>query len=202
MELQRAALAELETARIAAGLSQATLARHLGISQAELSRILREQRDMTVIRLAELASLLGLRPSLRLNPFGEPLRDAGQLKLIARFRSVLALVWHVLAEAPFPTLGDLRSWDLLIRLGTTFRVGVEAETRIRDVQDLVRRIRQRELHGGVDVIVVLLSDTADNRRNVDQLRTALGERYTTSPRDLLAALRQGTPPSGSGVILL
>ena len=201
-ELQRAAIGELATARISAGVSQATLARQLGINQSEVSRILGGKRNPTFIRLSELASLLGLQPALRLFRVTESLRDAGQQKLIARFRSVLSKAWHVAVEAPFPTLGDLRSWDLLLRLGSSFRVGVEAETRVRDIQELVRRIRQRELHGGVDVILIVLSDTAHNRALADDLRDALGDRYCATQGDLMEGLRAGRPLKSSGVILL
>jgi len=105
-------------------------------------------------------------------------------------------------EAPFPTLGDLRSWDLLIRLGSVHRVGVEAETRLRDIQELVRRIRQRELHGGVDHILIVLSDSQHNRRFADELRAALGPTYRCQPTDLLLALKAGQPLPGYGVILV
>lgn len=146
--------------------------------------------------------MLGLQVTIQFHPRGEAVRDIGQIKLIARFRALLSASWHVMIEAPFPTLGDLRSWDVLIRLGSAHRVGVEAETRIRDVQELVRRIRQRELHGGVDEILIILSDTTHNRRLVDELRRALGDGYATPPRQLLAALRTGSPLAGSGLILL
>ncbi|MDP9257053.1 MAG: hypothetical protein M3Q31_10915 [Actinomycetota bacterium] len=155
-----------------------------------------------IVKLSEAAAVCGLELTASIYPKGEPLRDRGQLKLIARFRSMLSVAWHVRMEAPFPTLGDLRSWDVLIRLGTDYRIGVEAETRVRDIQELVRRIRQRELHGGVDEILVILSDSAHNRRVVGELREALGECYTASPQALRDVLRSGTLLPGSGVILL
>jgi hypothetical protein len=89
-----------------------------------------------------------------------------------------------------------------MRLGSDYRVGVEAETRLHDIQELVRRIRQRELHGGADHILVILSDSQHNRRHADELRSAVGPDYLTPPRDLVAALRAGRPLPGSGVILL
>lgn len=201
-QLTATLLSELRLTRRTAGISQAALGRLLGWPQSRFSEFERNKRDPTIGEICEVGALLGLKPTIQLHPEEEPLRDRGQLKLIARFRALLSTTWHVMIEAPFPTLGDLRSWDVLIRLGSTYRVGVEAETRIRDIQELVRRIRQRELHGGVDEILIILSDTTHNRRLVGELREALGERYAASPRTLHAGLRTGSPLPGSGLILL
>ena len=149
-----------------------------------------------------MASILGLKLTFDLYRVDEGVRDAGSQRLIERFLALLASGWRATREAPFPCLRDLRSWDVLIRLNMDYRVGVEAETRLRDIQELVRRIRQRELHGGADHIVVILSDSQHNRRYADEFRTALGPNYLTAPRDLLAALRTGRPLPASGVILL
>jgi hypothetical protein len=81
-------------------------------------------------------------------------------------------------------------------------VGVEAETRVRDVQALTRRVRERERDGGADHVLLVLSDTAHNRRLAAQVREALGERFATSPAAVLAALRAGRPVPGSAVIVM
>ncbi|MDP8904416.1 MAG: helix-turn-helix domain-containing protein [Chloroflexota bacterium] len=202
-ELTRTALAGLRRARLAAAISQAELSRQLGWSQSRYSDFERGKRRVTLVDVCETAALLRLEPSLQLHVRGEALRDRGQLKLIARFRALLSVVWHVTVEAPFPSLGDLRSWDLLLRLpGRNFRIGVEAETRIRDQQELVRRIRQRERHGGVDEILIVLSDSRHNRALADGLREALGRRYSTAPSVIRAALAARAPLSGSGVLLV
>jgi transcriptional regulator with XRE-family HTH domain len=201
-ELTRAALTELRKTRLAEGISQRAMATSLKWSQSRYSEFERDLLEPTVVDIARAAALLGLRPSLALHQDGEPLHDTGQLKLIARFTALLAPAWLVKIEAPFPTLGDLRSWDVLIRLGTAYRAGVEAETRLRDMQRLVRRIRQRELHGGVDHILLVLSDSRYNRPHADELRVALGQHYATPTQTLTGALRAGEPLPGSGVLLL
>ena len=108
------------------------------------------------------------------------------------------------SETLLPLPGDLRAWDKLLRLGGAPRhlVGVDLETRIRDIQALVRRTRLRERDGGVDAILIVLSDSAINRRLVGQLREALGTDYATAPRAILRALREGSALPGSGVILI
>ena len=107
----------------------------------------------------------------------------------------------MVAEVPLPVPGDRRSWDLLLRLDDQL-IGVEAETRIRDIQANVRRIRGRERDGGVDEIVIVLSDTRRNGDLVAELRLALGSRFNTSPRTLLSALRSGRRLPGSGLVLV
>jgi hypothetical protein len=117
------------------------------------------------------------------------------------FRSVLSDAWRVAAEVPLPTLGDRRSWDLLLRMPGQL-IGIEAETRLRDIQGFVRRVREREREGGANTILIVLAESAHNRRVLPQLLEALGPRYSTSARVLLKALREGKPLAGSGVVLI
>jgi hypothetical protein len=90
---------------------------------------------------------------------------------------------------------------MVLRL-ESYLVGVEAETRIRDVQELVRRLRQRERDGGADEILLVLANSAHNRALVEELRAALGDRYATAPKVLRHCLRAGRRLPGSGVILI
>ena len=199
----RRALAELRTARTGAGMSQRELAALLGLSQGEVWKLERSvTADIGVVRLCEVASVLGFEVSVGLHPAGPALRDKGHRALAGRLKAVLGDGWQVAGEeVPFPMPGDPRHWDLLLRRLDQI-VGGECETRIRDEQELVRRMRGRERDGGVDEILLVLSDSAHNRRLVESLRAALGERYLTSPRKLLAALRRGERLAGSGVVLL
>jgi hypothetical protein len=152
--------------------------------------------------------LLGLEISVGLHPIGDPIRDKGQQALANRFDSLLSPRWAVTNETLLPLPGDLRSWDKLLRLAGTsdrsgaYLVGVDLETRIRDVQALVRRTRLRERDGAVNAILIVLNDSATNRRLVGQLREALGPQHQTAPRDVFRALRHGEPLPGSGVVLV
>jgi transcriptional regulator with XRE-family HTH domain len=201
-QLVRRLIGEIRNAREENGVSQRALAAELDWSQSELNRL--EQYRFPAVslpRLCELAAVLGLEVSAGLHPDGDAIRDKGQQPLIGRFTGVIGAPYVISREVLLPLPGDRRSWDILLRREDLL-VGVEAETRIRDIQALVRRVRERERDGGVDEILIVLSDTAHNRQLVDQLREALGPRYATSPRTLLAALRAGRPLPGSGVILL
>lgn len=192
----------MRTAREERGISQRALAAELDWSQSEVNRLGQYLFPaVSVVRLSEMVAVLGLELSAGLYRMGDPIHDKGQQPLIGRFTSNVAPPYVTTREVLLPVAGDTRSWDVLLRRESLL-VGVEAETRIRDIQALVRRVRERERDGGVDEILIVLSDTAHNRSLVGQLREALGPRYSTSRTTLLAALRSGEPVPGSGVILL
>ena len=90
----------------------------------------------------------------------------------------------------------------LVNVTPRHLVGVDIESRVWDVQAIVRRTRARERDGQVDHILIVLADTAHNRRFADELRDSLGPDYATSARRLIKALRVGVQLAGSGVILV
>ncbi|MEP7158565.1 MAG: hypothetical protein ABI797_04000 [Chloroflexota bacterium] len=194
---------ELVTTRQNLNVSQRALADELHWSQGAQWRLEHLARidSVTVVELAQMASLLGMELGAALYPLGDPIRDAGHRALIRRFRAILAETIKVVVEMPLPKPGDRRSWDLLLRIQSQ-RVGIEAETRIRDEQLLVRRIRERESEGGADQVLVVLAESAINRQLLPGLLESLGSRFATPPRQLLKALRAGEPVPGSGVILV
>ena len=196
-------IGEAIVARQSAGLSQRSLARLLGCSQAEVSRIerLKTIERVSLVDIAAIAAVLGLELGAHLYPAGVPIRDSGHQALLGRFRATLAEIWLAEAEQLLPGPGEARAWDLVLSVRGCV-VGVEAETRVRDVQAFVRRIRERERDGGVAVIVIVLAESAHNRRVLPELLEALGPAYATSPRRVLNALREGRALSGSGLILV
>jgi transcriptional regulator with XRE-family HTH domain len=199
-------VSELRTARLVTGLSQSALAREMGLDHSNLWRLEAGRLDdVGVVRLAELASLLGFEISLGLHPVGDPIRDKGQLACAQRFDRILSDRWRVTDETLLPGAGEQRAWDKLLRLvGETPRclVGADIESRVWDMQAIVRRTRARERDGQVDHILIVLADTAHNRRVIDDLRRSLGEAYFSPPRTILRQLRAGERLLGSGVILI
>ena len=196
-------MSELLTTRQTLNVSQRSLSSELGYSQTTLVRQerLADIDQLSFVEVAAIASLLGLELAASLHPVGDPIRDRGHQALLSRFRGVLAPGIRAVAEAPLPKPGDRRTWDLAIRIATQ-RVGIEAETRVRDAQWLTRRIRERERDGGMDEVLLVLAETAVNRRLLPDILEALGPRFATSPRLILKALRVGQPIPGSGVLLV
>ena len=127
--------------RIGAGLSQSDVAHVAGVSKAELSRIERGVAPwLTIDALCRIAMPLGLDVSVRFVPASEPLRDRAQQPLLGRLRARLASSLRWQPEAGIPLPGDRRAWDAMIH-GQGWRLAVEAESRLHDIQALERHHR-------------------------------------------------------------
>ena len=177
------------------------MASALDWSQTAYRRFEKGESGTTLVDLSAVAAVLGLDLSADFFPSGKQIRDKGHQALISRFRQVLASAWRVVAEVPLPNPGDPRTWDLVLRIPAQV-VGVEAETRIRDMQRLVRHGHRRARDGGADVVLLVLADTRANRALLPDLLEALGSEYKTSPRQIFRALRAGQTLPDSGVVLI
>jgi transcriptional regulator with XRE-family HTH domain len=192
---------ELRRARRGAGLSQRAVGRASGLSHSTVSRIENAALlNASITELARIGAVVGLQVSLRTYPGGDPLRDAGHLKLLARFRKHISAELSWQTEVPLPIEGD-RRWDAVIR-GPTFRIGVEAETRVIDAQAIARKMSLKRRDGDVDSVVLLLAATATNRANAPALLAAFDGHSHVDARTILDALGRGTDPGGSGIVIL
>jgi hypothetical protein len=123
------------------------------------------------------------------------------VRLVRRFLALLPpFVWRQL-EAPIPAAGDLRAWDVLLRLESVL-VGVAVETRLRDVQELLRREQQKLRDSGAQRLILVLLDTAANRRAVREAGPALRNELPLDGRAILRALREGRDPGAGGILFL
>lgn len=193
---------EIRLARLNHDLSQTTAGQAAGISHAAWSRL--ERGAATGIRLVDLArvmSVVGLDLHVRGYPAGGVLRDAPHVRLLERFRRELHSTVRWATEVPLPNPGDRRSWDALVGVAGV-RVGVEAETRARDSQELQRRLNGKRRDGGVDHLILLLADTRHNRAFLRAAGEGFTAHFPVSGRTALHALRAGLDPGGSAIILL
>jgi transcriptional regulator with XRE-family HTH domain len=192
---------EARELRLRAGLSQAVLARALACSRQwigdfELGRL----RVVDLRRATRLFTFLGHKVAVTTYPTGEPLRDAGQLRLLARLNARLAPDWRRFTEAVMPAAGDLRAWDELLRGPVT--IGVEAETRPGDLQATLRSIAGKRRDSGVDRVVLLVADTPANRRLVQRHIGMLRQTFPLDTRSCLAALGAGRDPGTDALFIL
>jgi transcriptional regulator with XRE-family HTH domain len=198
----RVTAGEIRETRRGSGLSIKTVASSVGMSESTFGRIERsELPDVSVAQLAVACAAVGLRFAARAYPDGDPIRDAGQIQLLNRFRGQLpaAVAWRT--EVPVPIPGDLRAWDGQCRFGTDV-VGVEAETRLLDAQALDRRIGLKARDSDVAIVILVVADTGSNRRRLADHREALRASFPLDTRAVLAAVRAGRPPSASGIVVL
>jgi hypothetical protein len=120
---------------------------------------------------------------------------------VRRFLALLpSSVWRQL-EAAIPAAGDLRAWDVLLRLDPVL-VGVAVETRLRDVQELLRREQQKLRDSGAQRLLLVLLDSSANRRAVREAGPALRNELPLDGRAIRRALREGRDPGASGILFL
>jgi transcriptional regulator with XRE-family HTH domain len=180
---------EVREARLAGGVSQQAAATSVGMSHAQFGRIERgELRNLTIEQVVRAYASVGLRLAAKPYPAGEPIRDAGQLQLLDRFRAVLPPVVRWRTEVPMPIAGDLRAWDA-VAIFPDGTAAIEAETRIRDVQAIDRRIALKRRDAGIGIVLLVVSDTEANRAAIRAARTSLRANFPLDPRG---------PRSGSG----
>jgi len=193
---------ELREARLTAGLSQRSVADAAGTSISAVSRI---ERGVAIHapyeRIAVVASILGLDVPLRAFPAGDPVRDQAQLALLARFRTALhsGLTWRT--EVPIRRDGDRRAWDAVIG-GSGWRLPIDAESRLRDVQALTRREALKRRDDGSSVTVLLVAATRHNRHVLRLAGPDLVADFPIGSREALATLVKGQPLPASAIIVI
>lgn len=193
---------ELREARLRAGLRQIDVAHALGTSDTRLGVI--EAGKLTTVSLVDLArhaAAVGLRLHTRMYPAGPPIRDAAQVALLDRFRRRLSSHWQIRLEAPMPIQGDQRAWDMLLGNGG-LTVGVEAISRLRDVQAQVRAAQLKRREAGTQRLVLLVAATHANRRALSSADALLRADFTVGTRATLAALAAGRDPGADALILI
>jgi transcriptional regulator with XRE-family HTH domain len=200
--IRRAIGDEIRQARLNTGLSQLAAGLAVGMSHAQLGRIERaELRGLTVDQVVRACTSVGLRASIRAFPSGDPLRDAAHLALIDRLRRELPPAASMRTEVPVVPAGDLRAWDAIVRIGHE-TMAIEAETRLRDLQALERRLALKMRDGRIGVLILLVSATRGNRRTLSVHREALRGLAPLDTREVLGALRAGHAPKASGLVIL
>lgn len=190
-------------ARLEHGLSQEAVARTAKTSRATVGRIEQARLDgVSINQLARLLAVVGRELSARAYPAGQPVRDVAHLALIDRLRRAVdrSVAWHF--DVPLGLAGDQRAWDAVMSVGNA-RVAVEAETRLRDIQAVQRRVGRKKLDcPGISAVVLLLAATRHNHHVFREFREALLADFPVEPGVLLRALAAGRDPGGSGVLLL
>jgi hypothetical protein len=173
-----------------------------GISISEVSRIERGVAPHVPFeRLAVVASVLGLDLPLRAFPAGEPVRDKAQLNLLARFRTLLPAGLNWRTEVPIRREGDQRAWDAVVG-GPGWRLPIDAETRLRDVQALARREALKRRDDRSAVSILLVAGTRHNRHVLRLARPELIGDFPGGRMRMLELLARGEPPEASAIVLL
>ncbi len=193
---------ELRTARVGAGLTQLDVGGAVGLSHAQIGRIERGLvPGVSFESIVAIAMVVGLKVSLRVYPGDDAIRDAPQLAILRRFRALISPAIRHRTEVPLGIPGDRRAWDEVM-LGDGWSMPVEAETRVGDTQALRRKLALKCRDGQVPSILLVVNDTAHNRRAVEAAAADFVEAFPVSARRALAALRRGERPSGGAIVFV
>ncbi|MEO7117652.1 MAG: helix-turn-helix transcriptional regulator [Candidatus Limnocylindrales bacterium] len=193
---------ELRRARVAAGLTQAEVARATGTSHSQVGRIEREDLDdVGIVQISRLLAVVGRKLHTRSYLHGSPRRDLAHAQLLGRLRQRMHPSFDWRTEVPFPDVNDPRSWDSVARR-VDFRIGIEGETRPNDGQELKRRLAAKRRDGRVDRLILLLSDTRSNRAFLREVEAEFRPDFPIPGRIALRAFEAGRDPGGDAIILL
>lgn len=195
---------EFRNARLGAGLSQQRVAEASRVSRAHYSRVeCGKVPGLTIVEASRIASVLGLDLSTRAYAGSGPLRDAGQVRRLALLLDHVAkpLSWRT--EVTLPASEERmeqRAWDAVI-FGSGQRTAVELEMRVRDAQELERRIAQKRRDDPTEHFLLVLADTRSNRGVVANHPGRFADLERLRTARVLTTLRSGGHPR-SGLVML
>lgn len=173
---------EVREARIAAGLSQANVARAARTSQAQVSRLERGVTPRIAIgTISQVLAVLGRRLLLKAYPEGTPIRDAAHAALLQKLgnQTEASVTWRF--EVPVtPKPDDLRAWDAQIRVEEML-VRFEAETRLSDLQAVQRRLELKQRDGTPGRLILVVAGSHRNRRLLAEYGTCSGSGSRSGP---------------------
>jgi transcriptional regulator with XRE-family HTH domain len=202
-QLAAHAITEIRTARVSLGLSQDDVARAVDLSGSQVGRFERgELDDIGLEQLCRLSAAVGLSPSLRLYPAGDPVRDAAQVRLLERIRSRLlaGTLWRT--EVPLHGRSDPRGWDAVAQSSDCMDA-FEAESRLGDLQATERRVLLKHRDDAtIGHVFLVVAATRANRRALLLGREALRGNFPLDTREALASLGRGRCPGANGLLVL
>lgn len=156
--------------------------------------------SLSFIDAARLGAVLGFDLSARFYPTGVRIRDAAQARLLSSFLGHVAAPLRYRTDVPLPQVPgqprELRAWDGLI-LDETARTGIELEARLTDVQETTRRHALKRRDDSVDNFLLIIADTAHNRRVLADVGGLLPDLPRLRTDNVLRMLEAGRhPPTG------
>ncbi len=108
--------------------------------------------------------------------------------------------WRV--EVALAGQSDLRAWDAVID-GTGCVDAIEAETRLRDLQAVERRLaRKLRDDATIQHLILLVADTRSNRRALAEGRDALRAQFPLDTREAMENLHRGGCPGANAIVFL
>ncbi len=200
---------EFRLLRLRFGLTQAAVARAIGVSRSVICRLEAGGEDIGARIRARAVAVLGADFRLGLYPVGEPLiRDAAHARLVERLLTLRHPGWLATVEAPVPGPGR-RSTDVRLERARDI-VLFEVETRVtawelivRESHDKRAAVQEAAGNGRTIHVVLVLPPTRGHRALVAAHPQTVRAAYPVDSHRLRAALvdpTHGWP--GDGILWL
>ena len=197
--------ADIERLRDDAGLSQRRVARAAGISNSTLSAIERGLARPSQEVICRIASALGAELGIRLYPgTGPVIRDHLQAAIIETLIGVLHVSWHAAPEVRLlrPARGSI---DLVLERAEPPLVACEAHSQLRRLEQQIRWATTKaeglaEQRGLPASRLLALRSTLATRTTASEFAALLAAAYPARHADLIAALVDGGPWPGPGIV--
>ena len=133
---------EFRELRLRAGVSQAAVARSIGVARSVICRLEAGDNEVGIRIRARAASLLGATLKLAIYADGDPhIRDAAHARLVEALLALRHRRWQATVEAPVPGPGR-RSTDVRLEHRADL-VLCEVETRLRRLEEIVREVHDK-----------------------------------------------------------
>jgi hypothetical protein len=120
---------------------------------------------------------------------------------MSAFRVELGSGLMIRTEVPVGDERDLRAWDLTAADRNAI-AAAEFETRFTDAQALARGVTLKCRDSGIATVILVLSETANNREAVASARAYLRPLFPLDSAAILSALRIGRVPDAGGIVFL
>ncbi len=198
---------QLRNLRLRANVSQAAVARAIGVDRSVISRLEAGDPSVGLATRFVAGELLGAEIALSTFSVDSPrIYDRAHARLVERLVRAAHGQWQVQPEAPVPGPGR-RSVDLRID-GPEDIVLCEVESKLHRVEEIVRECTSKAndiaaiANGRRVHVVLVLPPTRHNRAVVEAARETLRHVFPHGSPELLAALTGGGPWPGSGILWL
>jgi transcriptional regulator with XRE-family HTH domain len=196
---------EFRGIRLRAGVSQAAVARAIGVTRSVICRIERGDPSVSAQIRARAASVLGGDFRIAIYPEASPLiHDAAHARMVEAVLALRHHAWRATVESPVPGPGRRSSDIRLVRGETT--VLIEVESHVQAFESVIRECAEKRAAvaavagpGPLVHAVLALPHTRHHRNLVAAHPQIVSTAFPASHQALIAALtspRGGWPSDG------
>ena len=197
---------ELRVARMAAGLTQADVARLAGVKQRQVSRVELGALSPSLDVRCRMAAACGHELGWRLYPVATiRLRDSGQLAIAQVILQAAHRNWRPRLEVPVSP-GDRRAADLVLS-SPMETLHIEIERALVDLQAQLRaaQLKRQALAEQTDRpvrLVLAVPDTRTTRARLGPFAELIARTLPARSPTAWRALRSGAPLAADGILFV